>query len=51
MVEQLMSVIECLKKDFTLISETNKRTINISELVSPSAHMMPNLCSLITSII
>ena len=46
-----MPVIECLKKDFVLLSETNKRTINISELVSPSAHIMPDLCSLITSII
>ena len=51
MVEELMPVIECLKKDFTLISESNKSTINISEIAFSSIHIMPKSCSLIASII
>lgn len=46
-----MPVIECLKKDFALISETNKRTITILEIADPCAYIMPKPCSLITSII
>lgn len=46
-----MPVIECLKKYFALISETNKRTITILEIAYPCADIITKSCSLITSII
>lgn len=46
-----MSIIECLKKDFALISKSNKSTLNISEVVFPIVYIMPKSRSLILSII
>lgn len=51
MVEKLMPVIEYLKKDFALISETNKTINNIWGIVNPNVHIMPKSYSPSTSII